>query len=81
MAAIVPAEPGTVSLMNLNADSNATHGSRGSGVTTAPRSEIASGMNPTCASNRPVTSQAGSAWLRLSAIVPKPMSASWLISR
>jgi hypothetical protein len=41
--AMRPAELGTVTLMNLTADASTTHGKSGSGVSTAPRSEIADG--------------------------------------
>jgi uncharacterized heparinase superfamily protein len=41
---IRPAELGTVRLMNLIADWSTTHGRRGSGVVTAPRTEIPEAM-------------------------------------
>ena len=78
---IRPAELGTVRLMNLIADCSTMQGRSGSGVATAPRTEMPDGMKVDWARISATTTHAGSAWPSSSAIVPKPMSASWLIEQ
>ena len=76
-----PAELGTVRLMNLIADCRTTQGRRASGVATAPRTEMPDPINAHCARISATTTQAASAWPSSWAIVPKPIFASWLISK
>ena len=77
-----PAELGTVRLMNLIADCSTTQGSRGSGVGTAPRNETPRGDEGELGDDQP-DDDPGELGARRSswAIVPKPISASWVISR
>ena len=53
MNAMRPAELGTVRLMNLTAEARAMQGKRGSGVSTAPRSEIADARNVSWREEKP----------------------------
>ncbi len=79
--AIRPAELGTVRLMNLSADWSDDEGSSGSGVATPPRAEMPDGTKVDWARSSATTTQARSAFPSSSAIVSKPISASWLIRR
>ena len=76
-----PVEPGMVRLTNLIADSRATHGPSGSGASTAPRNDSASVMNVSWARTTPTATQAKSALLSSSTIVPNPIWASCLMIR
>ena len=78
---ILPAELGTVRLMNLIADWSTTQGRSASGVGTALRTEIPAPMKVTWARTARRAPTPDSALRSSSAIVSNPISASWLISR